>query len=195
MTQSIPSMRSLTCPEPSAPSTLTLTTCAPGARPRPLLSMVPAPAMMPARCVPWPYTSLPVPFGSIMSTRALTWPRSCGTTVTPESSSATPTFLPVTPRLPEAEAAGPRLVGASGGVGDRHLPAHDVIAGNLWDVRVGGELVEAPRRHLDDRAAREGAPDPQSVARREGRDLLGGAADDDCRRRGIAGIQMSLEIV
>ena len=95
----------------------------------------------------------------------------------------------------EAEAAGPRLVGTRRGVGDRHLPAHDVVAGNLWDVGVGGELIETPRRHLDDRAAREGAPDPQSVARRERRDLLGRAADDDCRRRGIAGIQMPLEIV
>ena len=85
------------CPEPSAPSTFTLTMCAPGATPRPLLSIVPAPAITPARCVPWPHASAPVPFGSIMSTRALTWPRSSGTTVTPESSSATPMPLPVMP--------------------------------------------------------------------------------------------------
>ena len=77
---------------------------APGATPRvSFRASEPAAAMMPATCVPWPHSSRPLPFGSIMSTRALTCPRSSGTIVTPESSTATPTPLPVTP-LP----AGPK---------------------------------------------------------------------------------------
>ena len=98
ITQSIPSTRSLTCPEPFAPSTFTLTMVEPGATPRvSFRASDPAAAMLPATGVPWPHSSRPLPLGSIMSAIAVTWPRSSGTIVTPESSTATPTPLPETP--------------------------------------------------------------------------------------------------
>src|SRR6266576_2473638 len=63
ITQSMPAMTSLVLPTPSSPSTRTLITCAPGAMP-PVYCVVtpaayvPVPVMIPATCVPCPYSSV-----------------------------------------------------------------------------------------------------------------------------------------
>ena len=135
-------------PEPSAPSTFTLTRCAPGATPRPLLSSEPAPAMIPARWVPWPHTSAPVPFAvhHVDSRADLSLQLGDNRHAGIEDGDADAFAGDAV--AGRAEIACPRLVGANRDVGHRHLPVDDVIAGKLRHIRVGCELVEPPGGHL-----------------------------------------------
>ncbi len=84
-------MTLLVRPEPSAPMALRLTMCAPGATSR----------MMPAMCVPWPFSSrfrLPAPVKSRLSASPLRT-EACRAS-TPVSITATPMPRPVKPRSP-----------------------------------------------------------------------------------------------
>ena len=90
-------MTSLVSPDPSAPSTLTLTRLAPGATPR---NPPPSPPTMPAMCVPWPSASSPRPLARVKSTLARYRPFSAWWFETPLSRIATPTPRPVTAPTP-----------------------------------------------------------------------------------------------
>ena len=113
ITQSMPAMTSLVLPTPSSPSTRTLTTWAPGAMP-PVYCVVtpaayvPVPVMIPATCVPCPYSSV-VGSPAIMLTLARTFPVNALCEAMPESSTATTTPCPVTPGMPPRPRSNPAL--------------------------------------------------------------------------------------
>src|SRR6185369_10595678 len=76
----------------------------------------------------------------------------------------------------------------------RHLPAGDVVAGDLRDVGVGGERVEAAGRHVYHRTARQQATDAEAVTGGNGGNLVGGAGENDDGRGAVSGIEMFLKV-
>ncbi len=97
--------------------------------------------------------------------------------------------------VPRTEIARPRLVGANRDVGHCHLPANNVIAGELGNVVVVRHLGEAPRGNIEHRAARQAPPHAEPVTSGNRIYLSRASHDDDRGRRRVAGIKMSFEIV
>ena len=164
MAQSIASMTSLVCPEPSAPIAFRLTMCAPGATSR----------MMPAMCVPWPFSSPSrdadaAPVKSRLSADAaaqVRMPRvDAGVDHRHADAAAGEAAQPLDRALPH-------LVGADRlGRHRRHRPDRQV-ARHAGDVGVLAQIAQLPAGHLEDGGIPQALLDARAVARRQDLDLL-----------------------